>query len=267
MLVTVWVLAQVLLNLLFVAGFVAVWMRLQRPAPEDPRMRRGLQLLQSKIAILEDLSDRTDTQVKQLSAILESRCLDVQNKIFEAEKIIKAIETSRQKSVEVARMFEDRIPHEEIVQRQNTVKYVKAARLANQGASVSEIMNQVNLSEAEVEFISKVNKDQLMFSEEGLPDWVQDRMGDDQPAPSRAGDHLVDDYLMPTTAMANFAAASAVPAAQTLPQTYQMNQQSFVEIDLGLESATKSTPSEAPILATTSDGKKVEVKPFNFKRI
>ena len=174
---TLWVLVQVLLNLLFFAGIGAAWIRLKRPAAEDPRMSRGLQLLQSKISILEDLSDRTDLQVRQLNALLESKCVDIQNKIIESEKVIRQIESSRQKSLETAKMFEDKIPHQQIVERQNTVKYVKAARLAHQGVSIPEILKQVDLSQAEVEFIAKVNKNHLMFSEEGLPDWVQEQVG------------------------------------------------------------------------------------------
>ncbi len=76
--------------------------------------------------------------------------------------------------MEVAKIFQDRIPHGEIVERQNTIKYVKAARLAHQGLSIDEIAEQVtDLSRGEIEFIAKVNRDQLMFCEESLPEWAQ----------------------------------------------------------------------------------------------
>ncbi|MEN0058082.1 MAG: DUF2802 domain-containing protein, partial [Bdellovibrio sp.] len=58
-----WLLIQVLVNLILFAGVIGVWIRLSRPAKDDPRLSKGLQLLQSKIAVLEDLSDRTETQV------------------------------------------------------------------------------------------------------------------------------------------------------------------------------------------------------------
>ena len=45
-----------------------MWVKLFKRKQDDPRMSRGLQLLQSKIAVLEDLSDRTELQVKQLAA-------------------------------------------------------------------------------------------------------------------------------------------------------------------------------------------------------
>jgi predicted metal-dependent hydrolase len=172
--VSFWFLLQCLLNLVLLAGVVAVWIRMNRPSKDDPRLSKGLQLLQSKIAVLEDLSDRTETQVNQMTALLEQKCRDIQNKIQSSEKQLAKIEQSMQKSLEVAKIFQDRIPHTEILERQNTIKYVKAARLAHQGLSVEEIAQQVDLSTGEIEFIAKVNRDQLMFCEESLPEWAED---------------------------------------------------------------------------------------------
>ena len=169
-----WVLLQILVNLILLAGVVGMWVRLNRPPKDDPRLSKGLQLLQSKIAVLEDLSDRTETQVNQLTALLEQKVKDIQAKIQAADKQISKIEQNMQKSLEVAKIFQDRIPHTEIIERQNTVKYVKAARMAHQGMSVDEIAREVDLSRGEIEFIAKVNRDQLMFCEESLPEWVND---------------------------------------------------------------------------------------------
>lgn len=168
-----WFLIQSLVNLILLAGVVGLWIRLNRPPKDDPRLSKGLQLLQSKIAVLEDLSDRTEIQVGQLSALLEQKCKDIQAKIQSAEKQVAKIEQSMQKSLEVAKIFQDRIPHTEILERQNTIKYVKAARLAHQGLSVDEIAQQISdLSRGEIEFIAQVNRDQLMFCEESLPEWA-----------------------------------------------------------------------------------------------
>lgn len=167
-----WFLLQILLNLVLVAAVVGLWIRLNRPAKDDPRLSKGLQLLQSKIAVLEDLSDRTETQVNQLTALLETKVKDIQTKIHAADKQMVKIDQSMQKSLEVAKIFQDRIPHTEIVERQNTIKYVKAARLAHQGLSVDDIAAQVDLSRGEIEFIAKVNREQLMFCEESLPEWA-----------------------------------------------------------------------------------------------
>jgi hypothetical protein len=178
--VSFWVLLQVLVNIILLAGIVGMWVRLNRPPKDDPRLSKGLQLLQSKIAILEDLSDRTETQVTQLTALLEQKVKDIQSKIQSSEKQISKIDQSMQKSLEVAKIFQDRIPHTEILERQNTIKYVKAARLAHQGLSVDEIALQVSdLSRGEIEFIAKVNRDQLQFCEESLPEWANDMAASD----------------------------------------------------------------------------------------
>jgi hypothetical protein len=172
--VNFWFLVQLLVNIVLFAGVVGLWVRLHRPHKDDPRLSKGLQLLQSKIAILEDLSDRTEVQVGQLTALLEQKCKEIQSKIQASEKQLSKIDQSTQKSLEVAKIFQDRIPHGEILERQNTVKYVKAARLAHQGLSFDEIAQQVDLSRGEIEFIAKVNKDQLMFCEDSLPEWAQE---------------------------------------------------------------------------------------------
>ncbi|UYL10042.1 DUF2802 domain-containing protein [Bdellovibrio sp. SKB1291214] len=171
-----WFLTQLLVNVILLAGIIGVWVRMNRPAKDDPRLSKGLQLLQSKIAVLEDLSDRTETQVNQLTALLEQKVKDIQSKIQASEKQIAKIDQSMQKSMEVAKIFQDRIPHEEIMERQNTIKYVKAARLAHQGLSADEIASQVDLSRGEIEFIAKVNKDQLMFCEDSLPEWANEEL-------------------------------------------------------------------------------------------
>jgi hypothetical protein len=165
-------LLQIGLNLIFGLALFVVIKRLNKPAKDDPRLSRGLQLLQSKIAILEDLSDRTEVQVSQLVALMEHKSKDVQGKIQQAERQIHLINTSMEKSLEVAKIFQDKIPHQEIIERQNTIKYIQAARLANQGKSIEEIREQVDLPIGELEFIAKVNRSQLMFSEKDLPEWA-----------------------------------------------------------------------------------------------
>ncbi|MGZ3797965.1 MAG: DUF2802 domain-containing protein, partial [Pseudobdellovibrionaceae bacterium] len=154
-----WVLLQVLVDLILIAGCVGVWIRLQRPPKDDPRLSKGLQLLQSKIAVLEDLSDRTELQVQQLTSLLEQKVRQIQQEVQNSDKQLLKIDQSMHKSLEVAKIFQDRIPHSEIVERQSTIKYVKAARLAHQGVSVSEIASQVDLSLGEIEMIAQVNKD------------------------------------------------------------------------------------------------------------
>jgi hypothetical protein len=171
--VSFWLLLQIVMDFVLVAGITGLWIRLHRPQKDDPRLSKGLQLLQSKIAVLEDLSDRTEVQVNQLTTLLEQKCRELQQQVQTSEKQLLRIDQSMQKSLEVAKIFQDRIPHSEILERQNTIKYVKAARLAHQGLSAEEIATHVDLSTGEIEFISKVNKEKLMFCEDSLPEWAQ----------------------------------------------------------------------------------------------
>lgn len=169
-----WVLLQVSINIAFALGFFVLWSKFRRPPKDDPRLSRGLQLLQSKISVLEDLSDKTDQQVKQIIALLEKKCRELQSKVQEADQEIERVEHSIQKSLEVSKIFEDRIPHKEIIERQKTRSYVKAAQLAHEGLASHEIAAQVDLPMGEIEMIAKVNKDRLMFAREKLPDWAKD---------------------------------------------------------------------------------------------
>lgn len=168
-----WTLLQIFFDMMLALGVVVLWLRLRRPPQDDPRLSRGLQLLQSKITVLEDLSDRTDHQVKQLSALLDHKTRQIQEKILEADRQGLKIEESMNKSLEVAEIFQDKIPHHEIVERQRTIEYVKAARMAHGGAELEDILSSVNLPREQVELIAKFNKDQLMFNEEALPAWAK----------------------------------------------------------------------------------------------
>ena len=163
---------QIAIDVGFALGLSLLWMKFSRPPKEDPRLSRGLQLLQSKIAVLEDLSDRTDTQVSQLSALLDRKCRDLNKAVADSEKQVQLIEQSVQKSLTVAEIFQDKIPHDEIIERQRTQKYVAAAKMANQGLSAQEISHKIDLPLAEISFISKVNKDNLIFNEAQLPAWA-----------------------------------------------------------------------------------------------
>ena len=56
-------------NCVLFVGFLYVMVRLHRRPKDNPRLSRGLQLLQSKIAVLEDLSDRVDKQANDLTSL------------------------------------------------------------------------------------------------------------------------------------------------------------------------------------------------------
>ena len=188
---SIWTLLQIVFNLIAVASIAALWMRLRRPPQDDPRLSRGLQLLQTKITVLEDLSDRTDAQVKTLTTLLDQKNRLLQNKILEAEQQMVKIDHSMHKSMEVAEIFQDKIPHHEIAERQRTVEYVRAARMANSGMSVEEIAQAVHLPFEQVELIAKFNREQLMFDETALPEWAT-REGEPSHPPQSFGLSEID---------------------------------------------------------------------------
>ncbi|MCB9072858.1 MAG: DUF2802 domain-containing protein [Bdellovibrionaceae bacterium] len=170
---TIWTVAQFALNLIFLAGIALCIIKLRVRREEDPRLSYGLKLLQNKLAILEDLSDKTDHQVKKIIALMEAKMKDVQTKINDADQKLNAIHEAMGRTMEVASIFKEQIPHEEIVEQKVTSKYVNAARLAHQGFTREQILQKVNLPDAELDLIIKLNKDQLMFAEEQLPAWVE----------------------------------------------------------------------------------------------
>lgn len=170
---TTWTLVQVIFDVIVLLMGVVIFIKLRMPPKDDPRLSRGLQLLQSKISILEDLSDRTDTQVTQLQMLLNQKAKDLQDQMAKAEQEVMRISQATQKSLEVAKIFQDKIPHKEIIERQNTLKYVKAAKLAHQGVAIEDISKQVDLSAGELELIVKVNRQNLQFAEDELPEWAQ----------------------------------------------------------------------------------------------
>ncbi len=166
-----WTLLQVIFDLFVFATLLIMWWRLRRPPQDDPRLSRGLQLLQTKITVLEDLSDRTDAQVRQLTSMIDQKTRLLQNKVLEAEQQILKLEHNAG-SVSAGAAAEPEISHHDIVERQRTIEYVKAARMANSGLSIDKIAEQVLLPREELELIVKFNRDQLMFDENQLPDWA-----------------------------------------------------------------------------------------------
>lgn len=286
-----WFLLQILINLILFSGVVGLGIRLSRPAKDDPRLSKGLQLLQSKIAVLEDLSDRTETQVEQLTSLLEQKVKDIQTKIQAADKQLMKIEQSMQKSLEVAKIFQDRIPHTEIVERQNTIKYVKAARLAHQGMSVDEIALEVtDLSRGEIEFIAKVNRDQLMFCEESLPEWAHEEEANTKsenlddvdemsfmaplqreqvfevPRADQAALKKLGEAFKAACVEVEEKEAAALQTANNVSALFNVTQniaQNFLS-----EKATPATPTSAPIERTKpADRKDGVVRSVEFRRI
>jgi len=170
--VNYWILTLLIMNILMMATVLLSWFSQRKNQIEDQRLTKGLQLLQNKISILQDLSDKSDEQVHRWIHLLEQKSADVQKQIHHADHSVLQIETTLQKALDVSKVFSEQVPHAEIAERQKTSKYVHAAQLANQGFSIEEISQKIDLSPAEIEIIMKLNRDELQFSEENLPAWI-----------------------------------------------------------------------------------------------
>lgn len=241
-----WVLVQIFVNLVLFAGVALIWVRLSRPAKDDPRLSRGLQLLQSKISVLEDLADRTETQATQLTALMEQKCKEIQAQVVQADRQIQRIQASMGKSLEVAKIFQDKIPHQEIIERQNTIKYVKAARMAHQGVSVDEIAAQIDLSRGEIEFIAKVNKDQLQFSVEDLPAWAQEELAQENAGTLVHGLSQMDIIEQPAIA-AQIGVKKDASQEQVLSQLGNQFRNAFQPSDSGASFAPSALTTEISV--------------------
>jgi len=163
---------QIALDFLFIAGIGLCVVKMRARREEDPRLSYGLKLLQNKIAILEDLSDKTEVQVKQLVVLLDKKMTDLHERVQNADQQLQRIDQAMSKTLEVANVFQEQIPHEQIVERKVTNKYINAARLAHQGLPPEQIQQHIDLPQAELDLIVKLNKDNLQFQEDHLPAWV-----------------------------------------------------------------------------------------------
>jgi len=164
---------QIGFNIVMLLTVFVMWARLKRPPQEDPRMSRGLQLLQSKIAVMESLSDKTEAQFSNINSLIDKKTEKLQKILIKSEDQMSRLDTAMTKSMDVAEIFQDKIPHEDVIERKNSVQLITAARMAHAGHSIEEIVDKVKLPKPQVELICKVNKNDLIFDKDSLPEWVQ----------------------------------------------------------------------------------------------
>lgn len=192
----IWLLLLTLLNVVLLAGLsFSLFLRIKEKK-EDQRLTKGLQLLQNKISILEDLSDRTDEQVHKLVHVIDQKANEVRNHLIMADEKIEQIDAALLKALDISKVFSQQIPEQELYSRQKTTAYVQAAKMANQGFSTEQISLKIDLSPAEIEMISKVNKDSLQFAEDSLPAWINS-----QPETNLISKNQDADYENFTTAL------------------------------------------------------------------
>ncbi len=80
------------LNIILVLGLsFTVFLRVKEKK-EDQRITKGLQLLQHKIAILQDLSDKADEQVQRLVHMLDTKSNDLRRATNEATVAMTSIQ-------------------------------------------------------------------------------------------------------------------------------------------------------------------------------
>jgi hypothetical protein len=170
---SIWIVVQLMVNLVFLAGILFLLVSRKQTQKEDQKFSKGLQLLQNKISVLEDLSDQTDDQVRSLTQLLEAKYREIQSLLVESDQQIQKMEEIAKNiwsQVETASVTSN--PHQSNeVQSMN--KYVKAAQLANAGKSIEEVIREVDITRGEAELIVAMNKDQLTFNQNSLPLWVQ----------------------------------------------------------------------------------------------
>jgi hypothetical protein len=166
-----WIIVQVAVNVLLFAGIVFLLLQRKQLAKEDHRFSKGLQLLQSKIAILEDLSDQTDVQVKTLTKLLEDKYKEIQAILIETDQQILRMEEVAENTW---RQIQSSGVKVDSTDQQNLSKYVKAAQLANSGNGVDDIIKKVDLTRGEIELIHAMNKEQLVFNQNSLPAWAKE---------------------------------------------------------------------------------------------
>jgi hypothetical protein len=263
--VNYWLLTLSLMNVLLFSFIFFTMIIKGKSKVEDNRLTKGLQLLQNKISILQDLSDKSDEQVRRWVHLIEQKSHEVQNQLTLSDEKIVQIESALSKALDVSKIFYEQVPHAEMADRQKTSKYVQAAKLANQGYTTDQISQKIDLSPAEIEMTIKMNRDELQFSEENLPAWIQNQTAElsneqrlqevadfgsqlkkmNQMVNDTAFDLHVPDLASMNSIKQQFDDSIAVNAAQ-IPQTF---------VDEKKSDATHRT----------ADGK--IVKPFEFKKI
>ena len=162
---SVWVLLQIVVNLFLVSGVVVCLVRTFREPKDDPRLTQGLRLLQSKISILEDLSDHTENQVKQLMMLLDKKLQEVRGTMQQVNHSMGEVDRSIEKSKKMAEAIQKEMTHDNIVEKKLENKYIQAAQMAHQGFSVEEIVSKLSLPKAEVELIAKINKKKCVYDD------------------------------------------------------------------------------------------------------
>ncbi|AZZ35797.1 DUF2802 domain-containing protein [Bdellovibrio sp. qaytius] len=263
----IWLLLLTFFNIVLLAGLsFSLFLRV-REKKEDQRLTKGLQLLQNKISILEDLSDKTDHQVRKLIHILDQKTGEVRHVMAASDEQIQQIEAMLNKGLEISKIFHEQIPQGEMQNRQKTNLYVTAAKMAHQGYNMEQILAQVDLTPAEIQMIIKVNKDNLQFAEDQLPTWAQGAGAQSVNNNSTSQSDL-NDFAQALTNQNSMFAGSKLNTTITETAFDSVKQDMTTQSTLTTEfkkSIQQMPQTFTDNTTTTPDGK--VVRPFEFKRI
>lgn len=266
-----WLLTLIFINLLLITFIIFNWVLRTKITQEDQRLTKGLQLLQNKISILQDLSDKSDEQVRRWVHLIEQKSSDVQAQLnFSDEKIIQ-MESVLSKALDVSKIFYDQVPHAEIIERQKTSKYVQAAQLANQGFTAEQISQKIEMNTAEIEMIIRLNKEQLQFSEENLPAWIEtmktqaNSITPHQPGDASTHRQEIADFSQQLKKMNQMVSSTAFDVNKPDMTSMENIKQKFNESIAKNSTAVPQTFVDEQTQRSTGNEK--QIKPFEFRRI
>lgn len=260
-----WLLVLTVFNLVVLSVLtIQVFLKLKEKK-EDLRLAKGLQLLQNKISILQDLSDKTDHQVHKIVQVIDKKSSDIQTNIALIDAKIANVEGLIIRATEISKAAAQQMPPQNISDMQKTSLHVQAAKLANQGFSKEQIGDKVDLNPAEIDLIFKVNKDQLQFAEDQLPGWLGGMTVDNNEL-STFGNLIKAQKAQSTLVSTLSAAVATVPA-----QTQSINTTTTVNnFGSGMPRMTESTVINASSIASANGiatNNKATITPYVFKKI
>ncbi len=169
----IWIVIQLMVNLLFLAGILFLLINRKQTQKDDIKFSKGLQILQNKISVLEDLSDQTDEQVRSLTQLLEAKYREIQGLLVESDQQIQKMEEVAKNIGAQVESSSSVMNNQSSTEIQSMNKYVKAAQMAHSGKTIEEVIREIDITRGEAELIVAMNKDQLTFNQNTLPLWVQ----------------------------------------------------------------------------------------------
>ena len=252
---SIWIVVQLMVNLVFLAGILFLLISRKQNQKEDQKFSKGLQILQNKISVLEDLSDQTDEQVRSLTQLLEAKYREIQGLLVESDQQIQKMEEIAKNIWAQVESASAMGVSQTSAETQSMNKYVKAAQLANSGKKIEEIIREIDITRGEAELIVAMNKDQLTFNQNTLPLWVQP---DKAAAPQATS--VGAEFLKALKQTPPIDSATAKNSTQVQAAAIAQNQTQVANMNL--------QKTQQPVQPTGANGKaEPKIRPFEFKRI